>query len=265
MSDNLTLTSFLNEFGFTDNETIVYLTLLQIGTSSILDVSKECELKRPTIYSAIDSLIEKGLIRKTVIGKRKRFTAKSPNVLESIHNRRGDEMSSLILQLKALENVPRGTKPVIRLYEGENSVANLFRSITSTMDQGATLYAAVSMQDMNQRFPKLQESFNTISKKSNWPIQELLPNNQSSKDYITKHKTSFSLNPNHEYKLLPLGLELFDMNYMIVNDTVIMLSFNEDVLATVIESKNTALSMATLFKTAWLSSTPYSGTFHVEH
>ena len=137
----------LQEFGLTEKESIIYSTLLQLGGGSILDVSKSSSLKRPTIYSGIESLESKGLVHRKPIGKRTTYIAESPEALQTLLKRREKQLSSLIPQLEAITNVPRGTKPEIRYFEGRDAVRNLYKSVFANLDAGGSIDFITSIRD----------------------------------------------------------------------------------------------------------------------
>lgn len=49
----------LRELGLTDKEAELYLASLSLGTASIAGLAKKAELKRPTTYLIVDTLLQK--------------------------------------------------------------------------------------------------------------------------------------------------------------------------------------------------------------
>ena len=68
----------LEKIGLTRNESIVYLTLIKIGTSKSGDILKESGLNSGKIYEIFESLLKKGLISESAINNVKHFTASPP-------------------------------------------------------------------------------------------------------------------------------------------------------------------------------------------
>ena len=52
----------LKEFGLTETEEKVYLSLLKQGTSLASDIIKKTQLHRTTIYDVLERLISKGFV-----------------------------------------------------------------------------------------------------------------------------------------------------------------------------------------------------------
>lgn len=71
----------LREFGLTDKQAVTYLAVLQLGTSTIREISKSSELPRSTLYEVADQLVEKGLLLGEGKGWGRRYSAADPKQL----------------------------------------------------------------------------------------------------------------------------------------------------------------------------------------
>ncbi len=248
--------NILQNIGLGENESKTYLALLQIGEGSILDISKHCDLKRPTVYSAVELLLTKGIVTQSLIGKRKRFHPKPPAELLNLLRQKEREFSAALPQLEAIANVPRVTKPITRYYEGVHPVTSLYKRIMSEIKEGSIMYTAASIQDMLSRFPTIVDTFDELVYKWKWSVKELVPKNKSTEEYISHPARPASQNQRHQFKYLPNALNLYDVDFMIVNDMVVIISLSYDIFAITIESKNIAASFESIFKTAWIAGEP---------
>ena len=123
----------LLQLNLTEKEILCYLALLEGGSSSIQDISRDTGINRVTIYAAIEELKSKGLISETKKGRRKLFVAESPeglkNILEEKKNEiRAEEeiMESFILPtLKAID-AWQENKPQIKFFEGLEGIDKVY-------------------------------------------------------------------------------------------------------------------------------------------
>lgn len=123
----------LLQLNLTEKEIVSYLTLLEQGASSVLDISKNTGINRVTTYSAIDELKQKGLVSESRKGKRKLFVAENPENLENIlqekkHQLRQEEnvLQNIILpSLKAI-NIHQENKPQIKFFEGLEGIYKIY-------------------------------------------------------------------------------------------------------------------------------------------
>jgi sugar-specific transcriptional regulator TrmB len=125
----------LLKLGLSEKEIICYISLLEIGRASILDISRKSGLNRVTTYSAIDNLKKRGLIAETKKGKRKLFIAEDPDTLEKIveekkANLKLDEkmLKNLILPSLKNINVQQKNIPQIKFFEGPNGIYKVYDS-----------------------------------------------------------------------------------------------------------------------------------------
>lgn len=115
----------LEKFGFSLNESKIYLTSLEIGLSSAQDIAKKAGLKRTTVYSVLISLVNRGMIGKTLVKNKTRFVAEPPEKLLSLINEIQSNIVKVLPELEAIYN-KNETKPKITFFEGENAIHNVY-------------------------------------------------------------------------------------------------------------------------------------------
>jgi len=118
----------LQEFGLSQKEARVYVTLLELGKSPASDVAEKSEVKRATTYVVLDSLKEMGLISTYEKNGTTQYVASDPSKLGSIIEskkqewiQKSEELSSLLPELESLHNA-EASKPTIRFFEGKDSL-----------------------------------------------------------------------------------------------------------------------------------------------
>ncbi len=128
-----TLYSELKEVGLKEKEAKVYMSILELGEANIAQISLKSEINRSTVYLALKTLKEKGLIR-TVKKNRTLFYAEDPRkMLDDL------EKKKTILE-KAMPNLLASfafidKKPEIKYFEGEKGIKEVFEDILKTSDQ----------------------------------------------------------------------------------------------------------------------------------
>jgi sugar-specific transcriptional regulator TrmB len=122
----------LLQLNISEKEIATYISLLENGSASILDISKSTGINRVTTYAAIEELKEKGLVAETRKGKRKLFVAEDPDGLLGLVNEKRERLASeekmlakIIPSLKAL-NISQPNKPQIKFFEGKEGITRIF-------------------------------------------------------------------------------------------------------------------------------------------
>ena len=82
----------LQEFGLSENEAGVYLASLEIGKATADELSKHANVKRPTTYVQIESLMKKGLMSSVEKDKKTFFVPESPEYLRRLFEKNHQEL-----------------------------------------------------------------------------------------------------------------------------------------------------------------------------
>lgn len=126
--------TLLQSFGLSDIETNVYLKALQQEYATAGTIAKYTGIKRPTVYHALESLIEKGLVI-TAGTKVEKYKAQKPEQLVLILDRKQAELESLKKHIhKALPLFPTsdhqvGHMPYLEYFYGLENLKNLMEKI----------------------------------------------------------------------------------------------------------------------------------------
>jgi len=72
----------LRQFGLNDKEIKLYLTSLETGPTTVLELSKRSGIKRTNLYNYIDSMVSRGFLSLTISGNKKLYTATRPDELK---------------------------------------------------------------------------------------------------------------------------------------------------------------------------------------
>lgn len=94
----------LTNFGFTNNEAIIYIALLRIGLSTANEISKETKLHRTNIYDALNKLIGKGFVLYIIKNKVKYFQAADPKNIKLWLNEKQKQLDELLPRLSSIYN-----------------------------------------------------------------------------------------------------------------------------------------------------------------
>ncbi len=111
----------LEELGLSKNEAIVYLTLLDLGSSTATKIADKSKLHRTTVYDALDRLTKKGLVSYIEKEETKYFEACDPENLMAIIKQKQDLLTEIIPQLKLSRKLAE-SKAKAHIYEGMEGV-----------------------------------------------------------------------------------------------------------------------------------------------
>lgn len=121
----------LEKIGLTKGESRVYITLLNIGTSSVGDIIRDARVSRSKVYDVLARLIAKGIVSSIIEGKIKKFNAVPPKQLHEFIERqkleiedKEEKLANLMPQLKAI--APKGITTRAEILSGPRGIKAFF-------------------------------------------------------------------------------------------------------------------------------------------
>jgi HTH-type transcriptional regulator, sugar sensing transcriptional regulator len=245
----------LEKIGLSEKEAKVYLSSLRLGKSPVQVIAKDAKINRGTTYNIISSLIKKGLMSTFQEGKKQFFFAESPDQLELIfkqqleqieHNR--NKLKEILPELKQMDNKD-SDKPVVRYFEGKNGIRAMVEDMFK-VKKGTEIIMAYSYDDIENIFSKkdMEDWKNYRIKKD---INILAMYNKIEGKYPGESVKSQSIK-------IPKDKFSFRSDVAIYEDRIRIASFGEKVMGVIIEDKNAAETLRSVFKLAWEASKKYS-------
>ena len=122
----------LQKIGLSDKEAIIYLTLLKYTDLTAGKIAKKTSLPRATVYSSLESLINKGLVSTSLVGRVKHFNSESMEMMDDMIQEEEQKIKNKKailhdLKIYAKELKQEIEKPEVTFHEGKKSVESLFK------------------------------------------------------------------------------------------------------------------------------------------
>lgn len=231
----------LQKLGFSKNESDVYLAAMELGVSSVQEISKKANIKRTTVYSVIDYLIEKGLVSKTSIKNKTCFLVEPPHKLMNLVSNVYEELRKQMPELEAIYNAkPR--KPKIMFYEGKEAVQNVY---DDTLREKPNEILEWNTNKYFERFPE-----QTYIKKR---VELNIKARRMAEEGSVWHKKNKQRDKQElaETIILPKNKFNLDIEVNIYNDKVAFLNYAENI-SVIIESKPIANAMKQVYELSWV-------------
>ncbi len=124
-------TSILEDIGLTGAEIKVFITLLELGSSTAGNVVEKSGLQNAVVHRAFHSLAEKGLITFVFEGKIKHYQAIEPKLLLSFIDEKRSRIEKILPELEAKRNLAE-QKPKATIYRGIRGVKEVLNLMLET-------------------------------------------------------------------------------------------------------------------------------------
>ena len=115
----------LKQAGLTENESKVYLALIDLGPSLAGQISRKTGMHRRTVYDTTEMLIKKGLVGYMLKNNRRLFQASNPQRILEIIKEKENLLTPLISQLSE-KFVSTKEKEETNFYKGKEGLKTVF-------------------------------------------------------------------------------------------------------------------------------------------
>lgn len=234
----------LMEIGLLDKEVDLYLSLLKLGPSSILRMSKGAKMHRPMVYKLVENLVDKGIFKTTIVGKRKEYLAVQPKQLLNFIRNKESLLKNILPDLEKI-GVTGSKETKIIYFEGREQLRELFRSGLQTKSK--EMYSFFPSKYMIELFGK-REMEEIIAERARKKIRvKTLRSLQTEEEFSGSKLTTEVL---REYRYIP-DSRIFEMGIVIFDNKVNLFSPIKENFGLQIESEAFSKLMKYFFESLW--------------
>jgi len=244
------LTYELQQMGLEKNEAVIYMASLELGPSPVQRIAQRGKVPRATTYLILEELKKKGLVATHEHGKKTYFTAQHPSQLEGLLKQQETELEirkktieSLVPELEQRGQFAESVRPRVRYYEGKESLRVFRKDLLSKRKEqklvrGVYDYDQVSIivGDMDQ-YANTRVSEGVISRslyvsdKVKMPVYDESAKREAKEFDGKKH---------------PIPADV-----SIIGNLVGLVPYGEPFRAVIIEDKDIADTLVSIFELAW--------------
>jgi sugar-specific transcriptional regulator TrmB len=239
----------LEKIGLTRNESIVYLTLLKIGTSKTGDLLVSSGLNSGKIYEILESLKDKGLVSESIINNIRHFDAAPTSEILSWLDKKKEEiekdkesMKKQLLELESLRKSKRENLSKSVTYTGFNGFKTAVGEAFNHLKEGDEVLGMGITGKKDIKFNNFWITFGKERARKKIKAKNLF----SDKDDFYKQYSKIRLTENKLIEgITPVTIDIFGENI------VLILNYDEPSSFTLIYNKNTATSFKEFFYQLW--------------
>lgn len=117
-------THILEDIGFTNAEIKVYLSLLELGSSTAGPIIERSGLQSSVVHATLNNLIQKGFVSFVKEGKRNHYQASSPRHITNYLMEKKERFEQVLPELLLKQRMAK-TKPQVATFKGIKGVKEL--------------------------------------------------------------------------------------------------------------------------------------------
>jgi len=243
---NKEIINILQGIGLSKEEIEIYLAGLELGEDSVQNIAKKAGIKRSTAYLIIDELIKKSLFYQTFKGKKRYFGAQDPKNIENDFKRKTFELSKIIPELSSLYNTS-GIKPRVRFYEGLSGLITVYNDTVESNQENGEILEFASIKKIFDIFPReYATEYYTKRIRKNIKAKIIAVDSEESREWQKNSEEEM-----REIILVNEGQFDFFGDIQIYGDKVALISYKENFMTVVVESKEISKMFKSIFNLNW--------------
>ncbi len=234
----------LEAYGLDEKEVRVYLAGLEIGTASVLELSRRTTLPRTTLYPILERLEHHGIFK---VGKQKNtkvYIAESPEILK----RQFDERAVIFSQtLPALETISGSLHagPGVTFYEGSDGFKRVWKAIiNSGVKEYRMITSGTGLLDYAKE-PYIVKRVIAERMEKKIFSKQLIRDSKDARTIVKKDKKEL-----RESRFLPSDIHL-PSTVIVFADQVAFITTRKENTMILLASGDVALTYKTLFDLIW--------------
>lgn len=241
----------LKKIGLPGKVAKVYGVAFEFGPQTAQQMARKLNIPRPTIHVQVKSLTKLGLMSKIEKGGKTYFIAESPENLERLIKKRGEEIRALALEFK--KNLPRlnklfltaEEKPKIRIFEGREGLFTMIKDFRQSKFGSAEEF--VPLDESFKLLPPSDSDFrHKLTRKfRKIPMRIIYTSNSGP---ILKAKRGAV-----ERRFVPREKFPHSGSLTIYGDKVALMTERDELVGVIIDNRGIAETIQTLFNLAWES------------
>jgi sugar-specific transcriptional regulator TrmB len=234
----------LEAFGLDSKEATIYLAGLELGTATVLELSRRTQMPRTTLYPLLEKLRRIGVFRRGKEKKRIVYTPEPPGQLEQQMTERQDKLSKSLSSLEVLQETAMGG-PGVTFFEGSEGFKKLWRHIyASGVTEYRLITSGVGLLDYVKE-PYLVDRVIAERKRKGIKSMQLIPENRETKKIVERDKSEL-----RESRFMPADVDL-PSSVIIFADQVAFITTRRENTMIIVASGDVARTYKTLFDLVW--------------
>ncbi len=235
-------TKLLEDLGLSNIESKVYLSLIEIGLSTASKIAEKSGIHRRTVYDALETLIEKGLVSFVVESNRKYYQAEDPKRFLDILEDKKSNFEKILPELLEKKGSNKDNQEVT-VFRGKKGLKNAMELMFISKETIHSFGSSGKFKEIMGEIYYDQWMDKLI--KSQIKLHILISEKLKGENFPNNIKTKFIKEP----FVLPSSITIWE-------DKTLILIFAPQIISILIKSKEAAESYLKYFDLLWKLAKP---------
>ena len=235
-------TEILEDIGLSHTEIKVYITLLELGSSTAGSILEKSRLPNSTVHRDLNSLIEKGIVNYILEGKRKVYQATNPEHFFEFIEDKKRRFKEILPELRARQKSAK-KEEMASVYKGVRGIKEVYDIMINVKGKEYNTFGGGPITAEIMGF----SWWLNLHKRR---VANKLPSRQIFDESVREGGKEIEKNPLTKIRYVDKEFAQFQET-IIVGDYVAIAVFSENPYAFLIKDKNVANSYRKYFELLW--------------
>lgn len=235
----------LKEYGLSDKEIKVYITLLSLGSINLQEIAKKVDLPRTTIYNTLNYLVSKGLVSFIVKGNVRFYEAVNPEKLISKIDEKRELIKEIIPNLQGLRETQLQSSSA-EIFEGTKGLSTILSDVFKKRQQTYYFGSYLLSKELLKYQP---EHVRTIRIERKIPAKIVIDTYDEPTFHTKEYKKITEMRFNDSLRDFPCVIFIY-------GNKVAMYTLKKDIIGIIISNEQVAQSMKMIFDIYWQTGKP---------
>lgn len=196
MLSSVTNAKIIQQVGLTESEADLYIAGLRLGPATAIQLAKKISFSRQMVYTLLERLTIKGLVKEVNNGKQRLFQTIGPEVLNDRVKQIASEIETIVPLLKTQE-ASNISLPTITIYDNPLSMREWYRNFMAMARPGEELLIWATNQTWYQIDPEFLSTFIDFKRRIGTADRIIAPDTIPSHRFIKNNPQ-----PNAEFRFV---------------------------------------------------------------
>lgn len=235
------LSHLLQQLGFNEKESAIYLACLKQGQPTVLQLSRSTKIPRGSVYDALEDMLEKGYVNQVEKDKHRIFMATSPKTLYKEYRAKVKQFSKALPELTGLFHGHE--KPAVRFFEGIEGIKHVYED---SLKASTEILNFTNSAEVRTHWPSYDQDYIEKRIKKKIFLRCIAPDDAYGHGVQSEDEPSF-----RQTLLVPSQEFSFTNEINIYDHKMTIVSFDPKPIGIIIESQPVADTQRDIFKMAW--------------
>lgn len=237
----------LQELGLKAKESTIYLALLELGEGSVIAIANRANLKRTTVYNLLPGMIQAGLVSTIIKRKHRHYFVEDIRQLSRNLEQKKSFADKLIPELTKRHNVFE-QKPLVTFYEGIGGMRELYQDTLDSFGlSGGEILSYTGLSDFYQLMPYEYYRWYVAERvRKKIKLRAIAYESKVAHDWQAQAQKDL-----REVKIISSKSFMFNADTEIYANKVALISYRENFMSVIIESKEISDMQRSAFEVMW--------------